>query len=242
MIVIGGGDGTLHLAADALVESGLPVGVLPLGTANDLASTLSVPDSLDQACDVIARGHRVSIDMGWINGSYFFNAVNIGFAVELTRRMSREAKRRWGVGGYALAAMDALRAKHEFEAEVVCDGRTHCLRSMQITVGNGRHHGDGLTVAEHASISDHMLHLYSLQPMSIWKLLALIPALRQGRQHRSDRVDTLDGKEIEIRTEHPMRVIADGEFSTHTPARIRLLPDALSVFTPMAPDEAMGPG
>jgi YegS/Rv2252/BmrU family lipid kinase len=235
MVIMAGGDGTLHLAADALVGSGLPLGVLPLGTANDLASSLDIPTSIEDACDVIARGHVTSIDMGWVNGACFFNAANIGFAVELTRHLSASTKGRWGVAGYGVAALGALRARRAFDAEIVHQGRTICLRSMHITVGNGRYHGGAIKVAQDAALDDHLLHLYSVRPVGILGLLGVVPALLRGEQRASDKVDTLDALALEIRTEKPMKVIADGELTTHTPARFRLLPGALSVFAPGAP-------
>lgn len=232
MIVVAGGDGTLHLAVDELVASGLPLGVVPLGTANDLASTLGIPLAVDQACEVIARGHQTRIDVGWVNGTCFLNAANIGFAVELTRRLSTRSKALWGAAGYGVAALGALRARRAFEAEVVCNGRHERLRSIHITVGNGRYHGGGLVVASDASIDDHLLHLYSVRPLSSWRLLTLVPALRRGRQEQAPDIDTAAAPEIEIRTRRRMRIIADGEPVAHTPARFRLLPQALSVFTP----------
>jgi YegS/Rv2252/BmrU family lipid kinase len=244
MVIMAGGDGTLHLAADALVGSGLPLGVVPLGTANDLASSLDIPTSIEDACDVIARGNVTSIDLGWVNGAYFFNAANIGFAVELTRRLSASTKGRWGVAGYGLAALEALRARRAFDAEIVHQGRTIGLRSMHITVGNGRYHGGAITVAENAALDDHLLHLYSVRPVGVMGLLGVLPVLRRGEQRASEKVDTLDALAFEIRTERPMRIIADGELTTHTPARFRLLPDALSVFAPGQPvrgsDDAAG--
>jgi diacylglycerol kinase family enzyme len=90
-------------------------------------------------------------------------------------------------------------------------------------------------VAEDAALDDHLLHLYSVRPMGALNLVALVPALWRGEQRKSNKVDALDGTAFEIRTERPMKVIADGEFTTHTPARFRLVPDALSVFAPGEP-------
>ena len=64
LVIIGGGDGTLNAAADALVETQLPLGILPLGTANDLARTLGIPDSLPEACKIIAQGQLRRIELG----------------------------------------------------------------------------------------------------------------------------------------------------------------------------------
>jgi diacylglycerol kinase family enzyme len=68
LVIIGGGDGTLNAAVEGLVETQLPLGILPLGTANDLARTLGIPATLPEACQIIATGKVHVIDLGWVNG------------------------------------------------------------------------------------------------------------------------------------------------------------------------------
>src|SRR5919199_2151366 len=89
-VIIAGGDGTLNAAAGALVETGLPLGILPTGTANDLARTLAIPGDLPQAASVIAAGRRGRIDLGDVNGHPFFNVASIGLSAELARQLTRE--------------------------------------------------------------------------------------------------------------------------------------------------------
>ncbi|MBY0514894.1 MAG: hypothetical protein K2P78_13385, partial [Gemmataceae bacterium] len=97
LVVLGGGDGTLNAAADALAAAGKPVGVLPLGTANDLARTLGLPTDLAAAAQVIADGHTRRIDLGRVNGRPFFNVASIGLSVAVTRRLSKGSKGWLGV-------------------------------------------------------------------------------------------------------------------------------------------------
>ena len=96
LIVLGGGDGTLNAAAAAIKERGLPVGILPLGTANDLARTLGIPQRLDESCDIIADGHTSRIDLGCVNGRLFFNVASMGVSARVGELMTKGAKRRWG--------------------------------------------------------------------------------------------------------------------------------------------------
>lgn len=233
-VVVGGGDGTLNAAAPGIVACGLPVGVLPLGTANDLARTLGIPTRLPEAAEVIADGHLRRIDLGVVNGHYFFNAAHIGLGVGVTLHLSHAVKRRWGALGYLHGLYHAFRENRAFRARVVCDGTAQRVRSIEIAIGNGRHYGGGMTIAEDASIDDHLLHLYSIRPQSLWRLLRLAPALRSGRYADRSEVLIMRGRRIEVRTRARMPIDTDGEVSTHTPARFELRPGALAVYAPPA--------
>ncbi|MHC5722287.1 MAG: diacylglycerol kinase family protein, partial [Nostoc sp.] len=90
LVIIGGGDGTLNAAVDALVDTQLPLGILPLGTANDLARTLEIPNSLSEACKIIAYRNLHRIDLGWVNGKHFFNVASLGLSVKITERLTKE--------------------------------------------------------------------------------------------------------------------------------------------------------
>ncbi|MHC5828099.1 MAG: diacylglycerol kinase family protein, partial [Nostoc sp.] len=108
LVIIGGGDGTLNAAVDALVDTQLPLGILPLGTANDLARTLEIPNSLSEACKIIAYGNLHRIDLGWVNGKHFFNVASLGLSVKITERLTKEVKRRWGIFAYAATALQVI--------------------------------------------------------------------------------------------------------------------------------------
>lgn len=231
-VILGGGDGTMNAAVEALVESGLPLGILPMGTANDLARTLQIPTVLAEACRVIADGRLHAIDLGHVNNRYFFNAASIGLAVRVTHQLSSEVKKRWGVLGYARSVALAIRYNRAFRARITCDGHTVRVRSIQITVGNGRHYGGGMTVANDAAIDDHLLNLYSIKPQSLWGLLILVPALRWGPDGNQEGLWLMEGQEIEIHTKRPMPITTDGELATHTPAHFRVVPQVLSVYVP----------
>jgi YegS/Rv2252/BmrU family lipid kinase len=240
LVIVGGGDGTLNQAVQPLAESDIPFGILPLGTANDLARTLHIPASLTEACRVIAAGRTQRIDLGRVNDRYFFNVASIGLSVQVTHHLSPAAKKRWGILAFMPALLRALRENRSFDADIVCDGRTLRHRSIQIAVGNGRHYGAGMTIAEDARIDDHRLNLYSLEPQSLWRLLLLAPALRRGPTEPRAGLKLLAGEEIVIRTRRPLPVDTDGELTTTTPAWFRVLPATLPVFVPEAPLEEKG--
>jgi YegS/Rv2252/BmrU family lipid kinase len=232
-MIIGGGDGTLNAALPGLLETGLPLGIIPLGTANDLARTLGIPTDLAAAARIIACGKVQPVDVGEVNGHPFFNVASIGFGVDLTRALTRDSKRRFGTIGYAIAALRAVSRLRPFRAEIMHGHTIDLSRTIHVAVGNGRHYGGGMTVSEHARIDDGCLHVYSLEVDSLWRLLRLLPALRSGRHDAWKEIRSLEGEEIEVRTpRRPRSVNTDGEIVTQTPAYFRVRGHAISVFIP----------
>ncbi len=230
LVIIGGGDGTLSAAADALFETGLPFGIWPMGNANDLARTLGIAFTVTEASQVITAGHLRRIDLGRVNGRHFFNVASIGLSVTIADRLSGDAKRRWGIFAYLGCAWEASRAIGSFRAQVTCDGSREEFKVIQIAVGNGRHYGGGMTIVDDATIDDGRLDLYALPPCPRWRLIALAPALRWGRHRPIEVIVSRHGRAITIETAKPMAVNVDGEVLTRTPADFSVVPEALSVF------------
>jgi diacylglycerol kinase (ATP) len=231
-VIVGGGDGTLNAAAPALVSTGLPLGVIPLGTANDFARTVGIPTDPVKAAELIAVGRLKDIDLGEVNGHLFFNVASIGFSAELAQDLTEHAKKRWGVLGYGIVAARILIRSRLFTAFVDHDGTTEKIRTMQVSVGNGRHYGGGMTVEETATADDGRLDFYSLEVDHWWRLLALLPSLRKGTHGRWDDVRAFRTTEVMVRTKRPRPVNTDGELSTYTPAHFRIRPKAIKVFAP----------
>ncbi|MGH6912756.1 MAG: lipid kinase [Geminicoccales bacterium] len=232
LAIIGGGDGTLNAAAEALIETGLPLGILPLGTANDLARTLGIPADPVGAARVIAEARIHRIDLGRVNGKHFFNVASLGLSVHVARQLGVEVKRRWGVLGYPLTLWRAISGRRSLPARIVCDGMSMHVRSMQISIGNGRHYGGGMTIAADAAIDDGALDLVIVAPQGVWELMRNLPALLWGRHESARRIRHWRCREIEIHTVRPIAINTDGEVTTHTPAKIDVVPGAIPVFVP----------
>lgn len=232
LVIVGGGDGTLNGIVDSLVEKQLPLGLLPLGTANDLARTLAIPLSIPEACRVIAEGYIKPIDLGWVNGSYFFNVASLGLSVNITQNLSQGAKRRWGVLAYGLTALQVLSQTRPFSAEIRANGETLSVKTIQIAIGNGRYYGGGLAVATDATIDDQRLDLYSLELQHWWQIFSALRMLRSGEHGVLSWVRTLEAQEIKISTRKRHTINTDGELTASTPATFRVVPRALGVFAP----------
>jgi diacylglycerol kinase (ATP) len=234
LAIVGGGDGTINAAARGILETGLPMGILPMGTANDLARTLAIPLSLVDAAKVIVQGHTRRIDAGDVNGHLFFNVASIGLAADLARRLTPATKKRWGRLAYAVAAFQSLLSARPFSATIVTKDAETKVKTLQIAVGNGRHYGGGTVIEESAAIDDEHLDLYSLEVSSVWKLALMLRDFRRGSHGLWREVRTHRCVEFEIRTRRPRPVNTDGDLVTFTPARFTIRPSAVAVFAPEA--------
>lgn len=231
-VIVAGGDGTVNAAAEGLMATGLPLGILPFGTANDLARTLTIPFDAQRAAEVIVRGKIATIDVGTVNDLPFFNVASIGLSAKLAQTITPGEKRRFGRFGYAFAALRVLASARPFRAWITNQGETVKVRTLQIAVGNGRHYGGGNVVERTARIDDGTLDLYSLEIENVWKLALMARAFRTGEHGAWEQVRTKRCVEFDVATRRPRSVNVDGDVLTATPAHFRIAAQAVRVFVP----------
>lgn len=233
LVIAAGGDGTISSMAGAIHDTQLPLAILPLGTANDLAKSIGIPDDLDQACEAIIAGHTRRIDLGKVNDHYFFNAVNLGLGTEITHELTQESKQQWGVLSYAKALLNAVRKRHAFTLNIGLDNRKMSTESLHVGIGNGRFYGGGNVINDNCDITDGHLAFYSIKPASIVNLMGLAPLIRFGKQRITDDIITQRAHRVTLETQPAsMEIHADGEPVTHTPATVVTQPKAIAVVCP----------
>jgi diacylglycerol kinase (ATP) len=231
-IVIGGGDGTLSKALPALLELNKPVAVLPLGTANDFARMLGLSVDPLEAAETALDGREHQIDVGLANGQPYLNVASVGVASQVIEAQSKELKRRWRVLAYAIGLLRAARDIQPFFVDLDIDDRPRWSAAVyQVSVGNGRYHGGGLTVAEDAAIDDGKLDLYVVYPGTFWQLFACVMHLRFGLM-KPDVLDRNTATRVKLRTDKSRSVDADGRLATKTPVELSLIRKGLTVIVP----------
>ncbi|HET9030563.1 MAG TPA: YegS/Rv2252/BmrU family lipid kinase, partial [Candidatus Aquilonibacter sp.] len=230
-IIAAGGDGTLLGAIGNAVNRGLPLGVIPLGTFNELARTLAIPLDISSAVDVIAQGNERAIDVGRVNERYFVNESSIGISSRASRLQTTEVKRRFGFLGVIATAIDAFRRSRPMHVIVEHAGGTEQLKTIQLTIANSHRFGGFLNVAD-AAIDDGWLDLYSVDIESPWQAFHIARAMLEGRRHDVPGLRTLRAKRFDVRSPHAHHITADAEPAGMTPATFDVLPKALRVFVP----------
>ncbi len=229
-IILGGGDGTINLALDALLEVDRPVGILPRGTANDLARSLDIPEDTELALGVILAGDLRRVDVARANDVTFINAVGIGLGPRMTQEMDSESKARWGVVAYLIGVARAIRGQRWFRARIESEHAPRDGHWIQITIANGIHYGGGMTIAEDARIDDGLLDVVGVCHQSRWTLLGNALRLRTGQTRAADNLVHIRCSRVSVNTDEPMDVTADGEFLTRSPLRCTVSPSALAIY------------
>jgi diacylglycerol kinase (ATP) len=231
-VIVGGGDGTINLALKPILEAGLPLGVLPLGTANDFARTLGIPADPSEALDLVAAGATRLIDVGWANGRPFLNAAGIGLGARAARLATSQRKRRWGPLSYPAAVLESVGRQRPFRVRLRSMSGTREFTSIHVTLGNGVFYGGGARVDQESAIDDGCLDLVSIRPQSLLRLLTVALAVRRGAAQDRDQVDVAQGALFDVTTSPPVGVTLDGEPALTTPVTFRVAPRALRVFVP----------
>jgi diacylglycerol kinase (ATP) len=234
-IVVAGGDGSFARWIEPALELGVPMGLVPLGTFNDLARTLAIPLDVEGACAVIAGGMTRTIDVARVNLSYYVNEASIGLSSRITRLQKERDKQRLGLLAIALSAFGAVRHMRPFHATIGYDGRFEDVKTVQLTVANSNHFGGFITVDD-AAIDDGWLDLYSVEINGFLEAIRVVGAIAAGKRQGERAVRSCRAAAFDVATRRPQRITADGEPAGTTPARFEVLRQALRVFVPERPD------
>ena len=230
LVIIAGGDGTLNAGVDALIDTKLPLGILPLGNNNDLARTLGIPSNLNQACKIIIEGDTRYIDLGCVNGKHFFNFASLGLSVNITQKLTKKAKLRWGILSYFSAVIQAILKARPLSVKI--SPNKPIVQTVQIVVGNGLYYGGSMAPLDDAKIDDQQLDFYLLEIDNRWQIFSILSAMRSGNFVDCQHVRVSQTRQIRVDTGKPCPINTDGEITIYTPATFRAVPKALPVLVP----------
>lgn len=232
-VIVGGGDGSVNLVLPALKETKLPLLVIPLGTANNLARHFSLPTDFKETLSLLASGKIVDIDLGEVNRILFVNVAGLGLSTEVNRKVSKKLKKNFGIFAFIFTAFQMILKMNPFRAIITTDGKIALpTKSWQISICNGKHYGAGMTIKHNASLEDGKLHCLSTEVKKWWKGLLLLKSFMTGRYKKDQDVTLLSGSEIKVETRRKFYIDVDGDIKTSTPAIFRVIPRSLKIIIP----------
>ena len=233
-LILGGGDGTVSSVVDFLADRGTLLGLLPLGTANDFARTLDIPEDIEEACKLIANGNVVDIDLGLAGDNFYVNVASVGLSVEATRALSPWLKKSTGPLAYPVAAIRAFLKHEPFSARLTFPEGDHepveYDRLLQVAVGNGRFYGGGMIVALESGIDDKTLDIYAIDLGRPRDLIGAVRYLKSGDFIKTDGVHNFRTPRVRLETDPDLPVNIDGEVVARTPQDFSVAQNALNVL------------
>jgi diacylglycerol kinase (ATP) len=237
LLIVGGGDGTLSLAARHLAHRDVALGVLPLGTTNNFARTLAIPLNVAGAVRVLAGGKVADVDLGQASDTIFANLVSVGLSGHVAATVRHDLKRVLGRAAYPLTALARLPRHRPFRATITVGGRDYTLTTHQLNIANGSFHA-GRPITGDASADDRLLLTYSLGGASRAGLIgATIRHALLGARRTWAEPAFLATSDLWLDTDPPLPLDIDGEVRGQTPVRITLAANALRVMVaPAFPD------
>lgn len=235
-VVIAGGDGTVGKVAAALVGTDATLGILAMGSYNNVAHGFRVPTDLEPALDVISAGKVALMDAGRVKGTgadeeLFFEAAGVGLdaigfkAVEIVERHG------WGAAWHAIrTAVRGLR-KRKTAIRLTLDGTRYRTRSPLVSVCNGPYHGLGFALSPRADPTDGELDVAIFNRMTVFQILGHFLAVARHKVEHEPRIRHRRAKEIRVdAVRGALPVHADGVSAGTTPVTISVQPDALRIF------------
>ena len=233
VLAVLGGDGTAHLAAQAVAGTATALAVLPTGSGNDLAAALGIPADPVQAAGHIAqalrKGQRRRIDLGRIEGAARFTTVLCtGFDAAVNKRANAM---RWPAGPrrYDLAVLAELAALTPRPVQVRTETTEVAMEAILVAVGNGCSYGGGLQICPDATLADGLLDVIIIAAVNRRRLLRVFPALRTGGHVHEPEVTVLRAAMVSIDGNPDWPVYADGEPQGTLPVTVHCEPGALTV-------------
>jgi len=239
MIIVSGGDGTISAAAEAVVGTSIPLGVISRGTANAFASALTLPNTIEAACETILQGRPKVVDAALCNGKPMVLLAGIGFEAEMVEKADRDTKNRFGMLAYIMAGVKQLREFESFEARIETQEKVITLTAGAVTIANAAPPTSVLAQGPAGIICDDgLLDLTVVAPASAAGAIAsayhLLQTALRGDAAERDDIGYLRARRIKVTTEPPQKVVLDGEIIGMTPIDVECIPGGLTILMPLS--------
>jgi len=253
MVIVGGGDGTVSEVAKGLLHAPIPLGILPIGTYNNIARSLDLPTNITQACQVLARGQIKSIDVGQANDAhYFFEAAGVGLDAIIFPLGEEIKGGRWGrmLQAFRLAmsyqpqplkieldcpiaeARTRPPLRRQFLQRRIATPREFQIQALLVVIANGPYYGTGFTVAPDAVMDDGLLTMTIYRKFSKWELVRHFWSISRGQHHYNPKIETYEAAVVRLTSKAKLPVHIDGHAIGEVPVTFKVVKQALKVIVP----------
>jgi diacylglycerol kinase (ATP) len=234
LVVAAGGDGTVNEVVNGLAADfrRARLGIIPLGTGNDLARTLAIPADPLEAFELLAAGTERAIDVIQVETAgkiiYGVNMAIGGFTGQMNERLTDELKSNWGPLSYLIGAVQVMPDLTEYQTTITWeDGTTERLTTLNIAVANGRTAAGGFRVAPRANPEDGLLDVIVVRYDSLPVVAEVATRFVAGTYLEHEQVHYRRTPHVHVASRPGMWFNLDGELLTNEPITCAVLPQAL---------------
>ena len=228
-VVAIGGDGTAYEVACGLMNTGVPMGIIPAGTGNDFIKTVSIPKKPMEALEFILTHEARPVDVGGLNDRLFLNVCGTGFDVTVLDYTEAAKKYCRGLLPYLIGLIRGIVHYKPVYVRFTADGHTEEREVLICSVANGRYFGGGIAICPDATADDGLLDLVVVEHRPRWVLPFLVLPLLMGKVLKFPFTTHKRCKSVEIYSKG-MRLNADGEVSPVDSAKFTILQGALTLY------------
>lgn len=230
-IVAAGGDGTVNEVVNGVGESGVGLGIFPIGTMNVLAAELGLPIKDLAVCwQIIQEGRQRWIDLPRANDRYFVQLAGVGLDAQVVRETDLGFRKNFGPLSYVVSLAQIAARKPPLLTVHTPDGETR--EGSFVLVGNGRYYGGPFHVFGKAAIDDGYLDVLVFKDLGVLDIVRYTQSLLFGNLSKMADVDYFQTPSLKVTSEGTVPVQVDGEVLFDAPVEFSLAREKLSVFVP----------
>ncbi|QDH79488.1 diacylglycerol kinase [Echinicola soli] len=228
-ILIGGGDGTIKMVVSAILGTGIPVGIIPLGSANGLATGFGI-HGVSDACFAIQKGRIEKVDLWDINGELCIHLSDFGFNAGLVKKSTTMEKR--GMLAYAKSSLEQFREMRSYSFVIRANGEEEKVTAKMLVVANGNKYGTGAVINPFGKVGDGKFEVVTVNPEGLDEIIGLSLAMFNDRLEEVDHVKSRSFEKAEIDNPDGADFQIDGEVMPRTDQiKIEAIPHKVNFYS-----------
>jgi len=209
IVAAAGGDGTINLMAGILANTGIPLAIIPLGSANGMAKELNIPSKMESAFEILINGKTRKIDLLKINERICIHLADVGLNARVVKRFENDPKR--GILTYAKHLFGEMFLLKKYVFNITCDGKTIRRKGVSITFANASQYGTGAVINPKGILDDGKFELVIIKPFPRFELLSITWKMFMNKLHTSDYVEIISCVSAKIISSRKTTLQVDGE-------------------------------
>jgi diacylglycerol kinase (ATP) len=234
IVIAVGGDGTIKLLAECLINKHIPLGIIPAGSANGLAKELGIPEDYEKAIDVIITGFLKKIHLLEVNNQICIHLSDIGLNAHAIKKFETLPGR--GMWGYIRASLKVLRINPMIKVEISLDNKVIKRKAHMIVVANATRYGSGAVINPLGKLDDDLFEIVIVKKISLGELFKMIFS---HNPYDSTKTEIFQTTKLSLRSARKVYFQIDGEYMGKVNAVVAiLLPSALEIIVPV-PNEVI---